>query len=133
MVAFIVSLSGLGAVLRGASYADARDPVRQADLQRFYGEINRESFGGKLPEVPVRWGDLTKDDAYGITRFERGVPYAMELDRRTVRSASFARDVIRHESCHIATSGEAKKRKEDAHGPTFVACMARIQDGENND
>jgi predicted SprT family Zn-dependent metalloprotease len=130
---FLVSLGGLGVALLGASYADSREQIRPEDLQRFYREINRESFDGKLPDVPVRWGDLMKSDAYGITHFERGVPYAMELDRETVRSKSFALDVIRHESCHIATNGEAKRRKEDPHGATFVACMARIQENQEGD
>ena len=124
--------------LRGASYAaslsaEGRDQLRQEDLQRFYREINRGSFDGQLPDVPVRWGDLTKSDAYGITHFERGVPSAIELDRGTVRSKSFALDVIRHESCHIATNGEAKRRKEDPHGSTFVACMSRIQENQEGD
>jgi len=107
--------------------------MKETDLQQFYHEINRQSFDGKLPDVPVRWGNLTEDDAYGITHFKSGVPYAMELDRETVKSKSFALDVIRHESCHIATNGEAKQRKENPHGATFVACMARIQDSEQGD
>ena len=107
--------------------------LQEPDLQGLYQEINRESFGGALPEVPVRWGELTKADAYGITHFERGVPYAMELDRNTVLSRSFALDVIRHESCHIATNVEVRRRKEDPHGATFVACMERIQDNETGD
>jgi hypothetical protein len=81
----------------------------------------------------VRWGDLSKDDAYGITHFDNGVPSSMELDRRSVRSASFALDVIRHESCHIATIKETKRLKEDPHGATFAACMARIQENEQAD
>ena len=133
-VAFLIaSLGSLGMVLRGASYAYAGESIQQEDLQRFYQEINRESFKGKYPKVPVRWNDLTDPDAYGITRFDRGIPYAMELDRKTVHSKSFAMDVIRHESCHIATNAEAKRRKEDPHGPTFVSCMARILETDTAD
>lgn len=148
VVIFLVSLACLDVALGRVSHAAGvrglylqsseiketrRDEIGLADLQGFYQEINRESFGGALPEVPVRWGDLTKADAYGITRFDRSVPYAMELDRKTVLSRSFALDVIRHESCHIATNEEAKRRKEDAHGATFVACMERIQGNEKGD
>src|SRR5260221_9020003 len=57
--------------------------MKETDLQQFYQEINRASFDGKLPVVPVRWGNLTEDDAYGITHFKSGVPYAMELDRQS--------------------------------------------------
>ena len=140
VVIFLVSLGCLEVALGRVSHAAGvrglylpNPEIKEADLQGFYREINRESFSGALPEVPVRWGDLTEADAYGITHFERGVPYAMELDRKTVLSRSFALDVIRHESCHIATNGEAKRRKEDAHGATFVACMERIQDNEKGD
>ena len=118
---------------RPGSRDEIRGEIRNRDLQRFYQDINRASFGGNLPDVPVRWGDLTKADAYGITRFDHGVPYVMELDRETVRSASFALDVIRHESCHIASNGEAKRRGEAPHGATFAACMARIQEDDTGD
>ena len=120
-------------VLGGAEHAASSEQLQPADLHRFYQEINQESFDGKLPDVPVSWGDLTKDDAYGITHFDHGVPYSIELDRRTVKSGSFALDVIRHESCHIATIREAKRLNEDRHGATFVACMSRIQETEKGD
>lgn len=103
------------------------------DLHVLYQHVNRDSFEGKLPDVPVHWGDLTKDDSYGITHFKNEVPFSMELDRGSVRSESFALDVIRHESCHIATIHEANRLREDKHGATFAACMARIQETEAAD
>jgi predicted SprT family Zn-dependent metalloprotease len=124
---FTVAFACLAVILGGAEHAASREQFQQVDLQRLYHEVNRESFAGKLPDVPVRWGDLTKDDAYGVTHFEKGVPYAIEVDRQSVKTESFARDVLRHESCHIATIGEAKRRNEDRHGALFVECMARIQ------
>lgn len=116
-----------------AGYADSRADMRQPDLQRLYREINRDSFQGKLPDIPVRYGDLTKDDAYGITHFSKEIPYGMEVDRKSVRTESFAMDVIRHESCHIATIHEVKQRKEDPHGATFAECMSRVQDNEKEE
>jgi predicted SprT family Zn-dependent metalloprotease len=107
--------------------------IQQADLQRLYGQVNRESFDGKLPKIPVSWGDLTQDDAFGITHFKNEVPLSMEVDRRSVQSESFALDVIRHESCHIATIHEANRLKEDKHGAAFAACMSRIQETEAAD
>lgn len=134
VVTLFASLACLDVALGRVSHGrGGNDALRQEDLQQFYQQIDRESFAGKLPDVPVRWGDLTKEDAYGITHFESGVPYAMELDRHTVHSKSFAMDVIRHESCHIATNREAKQRKENPHGAAFVACMARIQDSEQGE
>ena len=133
MALFAVSLACLGILMGGAGYADSRSGLHQTDLQRLYREVNRDSFAGKLPDVPVTWGDLTKDDAYGITHFDKEMPYGMEVDRKSVRSESFALDVIRHESCHIATIHEVKQRKEDPHGTTFADCMSRIQESEKDE
>ncbi len=130
---FLVSFACLGVILGDAGHAASRPTVQQADLQRLYGQVNRESFAGKLPGVPVSWGNLAKDDAYGITHFKNEVPLSMEVDRGSVRSESFALDVIRHESCHIATIHEANRLKEDKHGAAFAACMAKIQETEAAD
>jgi predicted SprT family Zn-dependent metalloprotease len=130
---FLVSFACLGVILGDAEHAASRPTVQQADLQRLYGQVNSESFAGKLPAVPVRWGNLAKDDAYGITHFKNEVPLSMEVDRESVRSESFALDVIRHESCHIATIHEANRLKEDKHGAAFAACMAKIQETEAAD
>src|SRR5256885_16140749 len=48
------------------------EQVQQVDLQRLYQAVNHDSFAGSLPNVPVRWSDLTKDDAYGVTHFDKG-------------------------------------------------------------
>lgn len=132
LVLFVVSLAFLGTILGRSGYAHSHDVLGtvQPNLHSLYMEINRASFAGKLPDVPVTWGDLTKDAAYGITHFDKDVPYAMEIDRQSVHTESFARDVIRHESCHIATIREAKRLHEDQHGATFNTCMAQIQDSE---
>ena len=133
MFLFLVSLGCFGIILGGAGHAASREQIQQLDLHHLYQDVNRESFEGKLPDVAVHWGDLSKDDAYGITHFDKGTPYLMEVDRQSVRSESFALDVIRHESCHIATNHEAKRLKEDPHGATFAACMAKIQENEQAD
>jgi predicted SprT family Zn-dependent metalloprotease len=130
---YLVSFGCLGVLPGSAEYASSRAMLQQADLQRLYGQVNHESFAGKLPQVPVIWGDLTKDDAYGITHFQNEIPLSMEVDRKSVQSESFALDVIRHESCHIATIHEANRLKEDKHGASFAACMARIQETEAAD
>jgi len=130
---FVVSLACLGTILGRAGYADSVQPLRQTDLHRLYLEVNHASFAGQLPDVPVRWGDLSKDDAYGVTHFDKDVPFGMEIDRQSVHTESFARDVIRHESCHIATIREAKRKHEDQHGATFAACMARVQGNDTGD
>src|SRR5207245_10767894 len=96
------------------------DQVQPVELQRRYEELNHDSFAGSLPNVPVRWSDLTRDDAYGVTHFDKGVPYAIEVDRQSVKRESFALDVLRHESCHIATTGEAKRRNDDGDGAWMV-------------
>ena len=130
---FSVVFACLAVILGGAEHAASREQFQQVDLQRLYQEVNHDSFAGSLPNVPVRWSDLTKDDAYGVTHFDKGVPYAIEVDRQSVKTESFALDVLRHESCHIATIGEAKRRNEDRHGALFVECMARVQNDDKAD
>ncbi|HET9802924.1 MAG TPA: SprT-like domain-containing protein [Candidatus Acidoferrum sp.] len=137
LVLLVVSLACLGTLLGRSGYANSHGVLHEtlapADLHRIYLEVNHTSFAGKLPDVPVTWGDLSKDDAYGITHFDKDVPYAIEIDRQSVHTESFARDVIRHETCHIATIHEAKRLHEDQHGATFFSCMARLQDDESAD
>lgn len=123
----LLSLLCLAILMAGSGYALGRERSRPVTLHDLYLQINRESFGGQLPDVPVTWSDLTKDQAYAVTHFDHGVPFSMEIDRATVKSESFALDVIRHEGCHISTLQQVKQRHEDPHGPTFYACMSRIQ------
>ena len=132
-VLFIAFLLCFGMMFGGAEHAASREPVDQTDLQRFYREINQESFEGKLPDVPVRWGDLSKAGAYGVTHLDKGVPLSIEVDRQSVKSESFAMDVLRHESCHVATIREVKRLHEDEHGAMFAECMSKVQRTERAD
>jgi hypothetical protein len=46
-------LSSLGIIFGGMTYARGRELLRQTDPHRVYEQINRESFDGELPDVPV--------------------------------------------------------------------------------
>jgi predicted SprT family Zn-dependent metalloprotease len=92
--------------------------VKPHRLGRAIQQINRESFDGKLPDVEVYWDDLTEKDAYGITLFDDTTPYWIKLDRRTVTSASFLREVVQHEMCHVYPGPAG-----DDHGAEWQTCM----------
>src|SRR5260370_16392667 len=61
-----VSLAWLAVIFWGAGYARGRERLRQTDLHTVYQQVNRESFGGELPDVAVKWAELPDDYGVGI-------------------------------------------------------------------
>jgi hypothetical protein len=116
----LTAVAALSIIVAGCSYAVARERLRNADLDGWYAEDNARFFAGELQPVGVRWGDLQKEDALGITR---GSAEASEivLDRDALTTKADARAVLRHEICHVATWGE-----EPVHGHEFQSCMLRF-------
>lgn len=91
-----------------------------------YQELNKQFFENALPTPRFEWADLTNADAMGQTFQENDDSFVIQVDR----NAHFSfwiddelRDTVAHETCHVATWGA----KEDAHGPEFQACMARVK------
>lgn len=107
------------------SYARGPETVRQTDPHRVYEQINRESFDGQLPDVPVVWGDLTGD--YGLTLFYPDRSVKIVIDRKSVTSEHQLRETLFHESCHVLTRYLVEQTGQDAHGPAFQACMQRFR------
>lgn len=107
------------------SYARGPEPFRQTDPHRVYEQINRESFDGQLPDVPVVWGDLTGD--YGLTLFYPDSSVKIVIDRKSVTSEHQLRETLFHESCHVLTRYLVEQTGQDAHGPAFQACMQRFR------
>ena len=107
------------------TYARGRELVRQADPHRIYREINRESFDGELPDVPVLWGDLIGD--YGVTLFYPDGAVKIVIDRQSVTSEHQLRETLSHESCHILTRYQVEQTGQDPHGAAFQACMLRFK------
>ena len=97
------------------------------DLQRWYRRLNRELFGGELPDLPVRFasdleGILGK--AYFVVLQDgRLEPTRISLSRRHPWSARFLRKVLVHEMVHVwsyEVLGEA------GHGPRFWGKLEQL-------
>jgi predicted SprT family Zn-dependent metalloprotease len=123
----LVSLVCLAVIASGAEYSIARERLRKADLHAWYQEINGRFFGGSLQDAEVCWGDLTKDDAEGMTYLFDDGTVRIEVDRRWVTSESKVREVLDHEACHVATEAAVQEQKSDPHGATFQNCMRRFR------
>jgi SprT-like family len=110
-------------ILLGARYAYSRESFRNANLYERYQQINRESFGAKLPYVSVSWSDLSAQNTDGVTSFDDADrPVAIELDRQRITSERDLRAVLRHAACHVSVGGKA------AHGSAWQHCMDRFLD-----
>jgi hypothetical protein len=119
----MVSAVIVAIILLGARYAYSRESVHYANLYEKYQQINRESFGAKLPYVSVSWTDLSVQNADGITSFDdNDRPVSIELDKQRITSERDLRAVLRHQACHVSV-GEKK-----AHGSAWQHCMDRFLD-----
>lgn len=120
----IISALALAAIAWAVRFAVAQERRRSPRrLQGMYQELNKKFFESALPTARFEWADLTGADAMGQT-FHRNDGFVVLIDRRS----NFwwddeLQDTVEHETCHIATWGAI----EDAHGPEFQACMARIK------
>jgi hypothetical protein len=120
-----VSLACLVIIGAGARYAWARETLRDTDPHEIYMQINRKSFDSALPDIPVAWA-YAGEDRYGQKHF-----YAdgsdIEIDNQKVLSENFLREVVRHESCHVATRSDVEVSHQDVHGALFEECMKRFR------
>jgi predicted SprT family Zn-dependent metalloprotease len=95
-----------------------------SDPHDVYLQINRQSFNGGLPDVPVKWSTLK--DAYGVTEFDDG-SVKISVDRVSVTSEAQLLQVIQHEACHVQTHRIVEQTGEDSHGGAFQNCMKRFE------
>jgi hypothetical protein len=119
-----VSVICLG-IIGGVTYARGHELLSQTDPHRVYKQINRESFDGELPDVPVEWGDLIGD--YGMTLFYPDGSVKIVIDRQSITSERQLRETLSHESCHVLTRYQVERTGQDAHGTAFQACMLRFK------
>jgi predicted SprT family Zn-dependent metalloprotease len=125
LIQIAVSLSCPGIIFGGMTNARGRELPRQTDPHQVYEQINRKSFDGELPDVPVVWGDLTGD--YGVTLFYPDGSVKIVIDRQSVTSEHQLRETLSHESCHVLTHYLVQQAGQDAHGEAFQVCMQRFK------
>lgn len=99
-----------------------------AQLNLWAQGINDGYFGGKLPNVPVQWGDLTLLQDIGIT-LGNETPNQIVLDRKMNPSDKQALMTLLHEECHVATWN----KQLDVHGSLWKKCMIGLADAHAMD
>jgi predicted SprT family Zn-dependent metalloprotease len=115
-----ISVVLVAIILCAVHYAVAQEQLRDLNLDTIYQDINRDSFGGELPDIPVEWADLT--DKYGVTAYDG--TFEIRIDRVMNTSRADVVETLRHEACHVATVEHLNG--EDPHGPVFERCMMRF-------
>jgi hypothetical protein len=63
-------------------------------------------FDGQLPPVFLRWDNLQKEGALGITEVDEEGYLEIVVDGYENTTEADARETLRHEMCHVATWGE---------------------------
>ena len=121
-----VSLLSLAVIFFGIRYAVGRERLRDPDhLHALYQETNKEFFGGQLRDVELKSHDLSDYEAEGITYQYSGNKFVIVLDPNWSTSEAEALEIMRHESCHVATWDVTDPN--DRHGPPFQECMKRFE------
>jgi hypothetical protein len=124
-----VSVLALAVIIGGLDYAYGREQLRNPEyLHSLYEQTNKTYFGGQLPEAVLQSGDLSEEDAEGITYTvtdRQGETFFITLDPKYNTSTAEALDTIHHESCHVAT-WEQEGNGPTPHGPLFEKCMERF-------
>jgi len=113
-----VSLAALSVIVVGTALAWNHEHA-ESNLQRWYAEDNQRFFHGELPPVWIHFGDLTKDEADGETKFNDNTGFEIIVDRST---SSDQRGIVRHEMCHLFVDW----KETEEHGQLFQECMKRF-------
>jgi hypothetical protein len=122
-----VSLLSLAVIFFGIRYAVGRERLRDPDhLHALYQKTNKEFFGGQLRDVELKSHDLSDYEAEGITYQAAENKFVIVLDPNWSTSEAEALDIMRHESCHVATWDVTDP--DDPHGPPFQECMKRFEE-----
>jgi hypothetical protein len=120
-----VSLISLAAISTGCGYALAHQQLPQEYPQTVYREINRHSFQGNLPDVPVTWGYL--DKRLSQTNSYSGRATDIQIDRTTVNSEELLKEALRHEACHVAVGPDLLRTTQAVDGKLWQTCMKRYR------
>jgi hypothetical protein len=115
---------------QGAS-VEGLDRLHKTDLRALYDQMNVDSFEGQLrSDVPISWANLRTNPSCGncaaMTDSDNGRP-RIRFDDERVQSENSLHLLMGHEMCHLATTEEVKKNKEDVHGPLWQECMRRFE------
>ncbi len=87
-------------------------------LQRYYNELNRDYFKGRLPKIPVRFGYTRQYPSRGYMAICLGNRILLKPFLK--KSGKLCVWVLLHEMGHLSVPGSG------AHGPRFMKEMRRL-------
>lgn len=113
------------------AYVEGLDRLHNIDLHALYDQMNLDCFGGQLrSDVTIFWANLRTNPSCGncaaMTDYDNGRP-RIRFDDERVQSENSLHLLMGHEMCHLATTEEVKKNKEDVHGPLWQECMRQFE------
>jgi predicted SprT family Zn-dependent metalloprotease len=99
-----------------------------ADIKKLYEEINRESFGSTLPDLPVLWASGEVTNVLGMAYYRQTpnglvFPTRIEIGSEYAWTPRFLRKVMTHEMCHVWCYEEFN---ELDHTPNFWRKMTEL-------
>ena len=81
----------------GVRYAYSAEQFRRPEhLHQLFQEVNRESFGGQLPDPEIRRERTSRDDSAGQTYQRLDGRFVVVIDPATYTTDEAARDLLRH-------------------------------------
>ena len=95
------------------------------DLEKWYGKLNKQFFGGKLKKVPLIWNQAKKE--LGLVKWDEksgNIEHLALSDKFELTEAEIL-SVLAHEMIHV---WQVQNKKTDGHGTNFKKEMARIND-----
>lgn len=97
--------------------------LKTFDLEKWYTKLNKELFGGKLEDVPLRWNQA--ESALGVVKWDEKTNVVDHLgisDRYKLTEEELL-SILAHEMIHV---WQIQNRKTDGHGNNFIKEMERI-------
>jgi hypothetical protein len=100
------------------------------NLQTEYDKLNQQLFGGELPRIPLKWGNLKKALGRVSTLRNRatGEQTIKHLEITNFYSQSYRkfRDTLAHEMIHVKLVTNDEEDRNNAHGIPFHKEASRI-------
>lgn len=91
-----------------------------AKLKAYYKRYNKKYFGGKLPDINIRFGETHRKFVIAETIFLGGHPSSIVIYRKFKRWDKIVLQSLLHEMVHVSLPVKI------VHGPKFEAEMQRL-------
>lgn len=89
-------------------------------LRYWFRRYNKKYFSNRLPEISVKFKDITRAKCIGQTHYECYKPVYVAIDNELKTWSDMAKMTLLHEMCHVALPLRVN------HGPRFQDEMLRL-------